>query len=171
MRGFLITILFAGIAGCAQPQRSTPLTVIENSIGMKFVRIPAGEFQMGSDETVDTLLADFPTYVRDHLPEPDDEQPVHRVRISKDFFLANLKSPSTNSAHLLSSPVTRQSLSPTARALMALTRITTQARLSGKMLLKDATRNTPGAIQALCNAGTSLSSTLLGKMPWHLLTG
>ncbi len=61
--------------------------MIENSIGMKLVRIPAGEFLMGSDETVDTLLADFPTYVRDHLAAPDDEQPVHRVRISKPFFL------------------------------------------------------------------------------------
>jgi formylglycine-generating enzyme required for sulfatase activity len=40
-----------------------------NSIGMAFVWIPAGEFQMGSDEG------------------QDDEKPVHTVRISRPFAL------------------------------------------------------------------------------------
>ena len=40
----------------------------ENSIGMKFTHIPAGEFMMGSDES-------------------GDEQPVHKVKISKPFYL------------------------------------------------------------------------------------
>ena len=91
MRALLITIFIAGLAGCAQPQGPTPLTIVENSIGMKLVRIPAGEFQMGSNETVDTLLADFPTYIRDHLAAPDDEQPIHRIRISKPFFLGQFE--------------------------------------------------------------------------------
>ena len=43
-----------------------------NSIGMDFVRIPAGEFMMGSDDP----LAD------------DDEKPAHRVRITKTFLMA-----------------------------------------------------------------------------------
>jgi formylglycine-generating enzyme required for sulfatase activity len=41
---------------------------LENSIGMEFVLIPAGSFHMGSDT-------------------PDDEKPVHRVTISKAFYL------------------------------------------------------------------------------------
>jgi sulfatase modifying factor 1 len=41
---------------------------IENSLGMKLVWIPAGEFEMGSNES-------------------DDEKPVHRVRITKPFWL------------------------------------------------------------------------------------
>ena len=39
-----------------------------NSIGMKFTLIPAGEFNMGSEEY-------------------DDEKPVHKVRINNPFFL------------------------------------------------------------------------------------
>ncbi len=45
-----------------------PSSSIKNSIGMEFVLIPAGEFQMGSNES-------------------DDEQPVHKVKISKPFYL------------------------------------------------------------------------------------
>ena len=40
----------------------------KNSIGMKFTHIPAGEFMMGSDEY-------------------SNEQPVHKVKISKPFYL------------------------------------------------------------------------------------
>jgi formylglycine-generating enzyme required for sulfatase activity len=42
---------------------------ISNSIGMQFVPIPAGEFMMGSNDG-------------DH-----DERPVHRVRLTKPFYL------------------------------------------------------------------------------------
>jgi formylglycine-generating enzyme required for sulfatase activity len=48
-----------------------PRTMIENSVGMKLVLIPAGEFEMGSDE------------------EPADEKPRHRVKISKPFRLSS----------------------------------------------------------------------------------
>ncbi|PWB50730.1 MAG: hypothetical protein C3F06_11735 [Candidatus Methanoperedenaceae archaeon] len=50
-----------------------PLETINNSIGMKFVRIPAGEFDMGSPSN-----------------EPGRnywEGPVHHVKISKDFYM------------------------------------------------------------------------------------
>ncbi len=42
--------------------------IIENSIGMKFKLIPAGEFMMGSDEW-------------------EDSQPVHKVKITKPFYI------------------------------------------------------------------------------------
>ena len=42
---------------------------VRNSIGMEFVRIEAGTFQMGSNDG------------------DDDERPVHRVRISQPFYL------------------------------------------------------------------------------------
>jgi formylglycine-generating enzyme required for sulfatase activity len=42
---------------------------VTNRIGMEFVLIPAGEFPMGADNGT------------------DDEKPVHRVRISKPFYL------------------------------------------------------------------------------------
>ena len=46
---------------------------ITNSIGMKLVRIPSGEFLMGSADTDSGAF--------------DDEQPQHRVRISKPFYM------------------------------------------------------------------------------------
>lgn len=52
-----------------------PLTESEivNSIGLKLKRIPAGEFDMGSP--------------RSETDRQDDEGPVHRVRISRPFYL------------------------------------------------------------------------------------
>ena len=47
--------------------------MVTNSIGMRFVPIPAGEFAMGS-----------PAWDRDGKP---DEKPKHRVRITSPFFL------------------------------------------------------------------------------------
>jgi hypothetical protein len=55
--------------GIASP--SVQQSLVRNSIGMKFVLIPAGEFRMGAD--------DKGAY--------DDERPVHRVRISRPFYL------------------------------------------------------------------------------------
>lgn len=49
-------------------EMETEQKIITNSIGMKFTLIPEGEFMMGSEET-------------------DDEKPVHKVTISKPFYL------------------------------------------------------------------------------------
>ena len=65
----------------AEPQ------VLENSLGMKFVRVPAGEFSMGSDATPQDLATHFPTYDLARLGKIDDEAPAHRVRITHDFYL------------------------------------------------------------------------------------
>jgi formylglycine-generating enzyme required for sulfatase activity len=51
----------------------SPPQEITTRIGMTLVRIPAGEFQMGSNEG------------------GDDERPVHRVRISAPFYLGKYK--------------------------------------------------------------------------------
>lgn len=54
-----------------------PLEIKNNSIGMKFVRIPAGEFDMGSPSN-----------------EPGRnywEGPVHHVKISKDFYMGQFE--------------------------------------------------------------------------------
>ncbi|MEI7702045.1 MAG: SUMF1/EgtB/PvdO family nonheme iron enzyme [Planctomycetia bacterium] len=57
------------------PQRVQPdvPTVLTNSIGMKLVLIPAGEFLMGSPES--------------EQGRSEDEGPQHRVQISKPFYL------------------------------------------------------------------------------------
>ncbi len=62
----------------------------ENSIGMRFVLIPPGEFDMGSTEAeVAKLLeqakaTNQPSWYIDRLPA---EAPKHRVRITKPFWL------------------------------------------------------------------------------------
>ncbi len=56
---------------------------ITNSLGMKLVLIPAGEFEMGSNESKDQLKdAGF------YNPfDTSDEQPVYRVKLSRSFYL------------------------------------------------------------------------------------
>lgn len=60
---------------------------IRNSIGMKFILIPSGEFMMGSDEAVATLAKAYPHYDITRLQALSDEAPVHRVRITRSFYL------------------------------------------------------------------------------------
>jgi formylglycine-generating enzyme len=66
-------------------ERSNKPSDITNSIGMRFVPIPAGEFMMGGTETADELVKAFSAYHR----KPDffkDEYPRHRVCITKPFY-------------------------------------------------------------------------------------
>jgi len=62
-------------------------TSIENSLGMQFALVPAGEFAMGSDEPPEALAAAYPQYGRERLQALGDEAPVHRVRITRPFYL------------------------------------------------------------------------------------
>jgi formylglycine-generating enzyme required for sulfatase activity len=80
----LLALLAALLVGCASQPAPERIT---NSLGMQFVRVPAGEFLMGSDETPDSLARDFPGYDFARFLKLDDEAPVHRVRISRDFHL------------------------------------------------------------------------------------
>lgn len=67
----VFALLFtASAVKAAEPQPAT----VTNSLGMRFVVVPAGEFLMGS--RADDAGAD------------DDERPQHRVRISQSFRLA-----------------------------------------------------------------------------------
>ena len=75
------------LTACSAVPSTPQWPVIENSLGMKFVRLPAGEFSMGSIETPQALARDFPQYERKRFVELGDEAPVHRVRISRAFFL------------------------------------------------------------------------------------
>ena len=65
-----VAILISGCKPAKKPP--SPGDIISNSIGMKFVLIPAGSFVMGSSP-------DEPTR------KPDEKQ--HKVTISKPFFL------------------------------------------------------------------------------------
>jgi len=73
------------LAGTAWPDKPPPM--IENSLGMSFMLIPAGDFLMGSDETPAALAKTYPQYETRRLQDLSDEGPVHRVRITRPFYL------------------------------------------------------------------------------------
>lgn len=78
--------LFAVCAMLSHPASAAP-PVIENSLGMKLVRVPAGEFMMGSAESPAALAQAFPGYEPERFTQLHDEAPVHRVRISRSFYM------------------------------------------------------------------------------------
>ncbi|HEX5444515.1 MAG TPA: SUMF1/EgtB/PvdO family nonheme iron enzyme [Pirellulales bacterium] len=55
-----------------------------NSVGIKLVLVPAGEYMMGAEEDPSDTLSAFP-YARREWP--DGELPRHRVRITKPFYM------------------------------------------------------------------------------------
>ena len=64
--------------------RSAEVQPVVNSIGMKLVEIPAGEFMMGTHALRSELFRDFP-FAQKQLFE--GEFPAHRVRITKPFLM------------------------------------------------------------------------------------
>ncbi len=77
--GVLVVLSAIGLAApgepglAAEPNADQPARTITSSIGMQLTRIPAGEFLMGS------AAAD--------AGAREDEQPQHRVQISKSFYM------------------------------------------------------------------------------------
>jgi len=71
------------VAGCAAAGPSP----IVNSLGMRFVPVPAGEFTMGSSESPELLARAYPALERERFDDIGDEAPVHRVRITRSFHL------------------------------------------------------------------------------------
>jgi len=71
---------------CVQAQNSQQ-EFYENSLGMQFVKIPSGDFMMGTDENPDTMQIDYPAYEHKRLLDLSDEAPAHKVTITKPFFM------------------------------------------------------------------------------------
>lgn len=61
---------------------------LTNSLGMQLVRIPAGEFVMGSDTSLSELASLYPRYEKKRLQDLTDETPAHPVRITRPFYMA-----------------------------------------------------------------------------------
>ena len=86
---FVRGCLAALLAGLVSPLWAQ--ATLSNSLGMVMVAVPAGEFQMGSDEPVAALALAFPGLpperLAERLAELADETPVHWVRITRPFWL------------------------------------------------------------------------------------
>jgi formylglycine-generating enzyme required for sulfatase activity len=78
----LIAVLLSLATGVALTVEAPDHTVnsFENSIGMKMVRVPAGEFVMGSGKAA-------PRTNREFAKREWDEAPEHKVFISKEFYM------------------------------------------------------------------------------------
>ena len=68
------------------PKEKPSEKVIKNTLGMKLVLIPAGEFEMGSRTTPKELAAKFSKWGAKELMF-ENEHPPHRVKISRSFYL------------------------------------------------------------------------------------
>ena len=83
----LLCLLLAVSAATAEVPGSALPKQAENVLGMKFVLIPEGDFMMGSEESPDSLAQAFPQYDRKRFEQLGDEAPVHKVRITRAFYL------------------------------------------------------------------------------------
>ena len=73
--------------GACTTAAAPPPSRTADALGIEFVRIPAGEFLMGADEDPALLARDFPAYDPARFTQFGDETPVHRVRITRAFWL------------------------------------------------------------------------------------
>lgn len=81
--GIIATIAFA--FQCNGPDlQGADYPVTSNSINMKLVEIPAGEFEMGAEADIDETIRQFPDCDRSWLTA---ELPRHTVKISRPFLM------------------------------------------------------------------------------------
>jgi formylglycine-generating enzyme required for sulfatase activity len=83
----VLAVFIALCSGCASTDQATARQTMRNALGMSFVRVPAGEFMMGSDETPESLARSFPLLERKRFTDLFDEAPVHKVRITRAFYM------------------------------------------------------------------------------------
>ncbi|WP_226990687.1 formylglycine-generating enzyme family protein [Methanosarcina acetivorans] len=69
----LVILLFCGVQGCAELEKSADESDYPNSIGMEFVKISSGEFMMGSPS--------------DERGISNSEKPIHKVTIENSYYL------------------------------------------------------------------------------------
>mgnify|MGYP000987483103 CR=1 FL=1 len=76
-------LAFAMMAWAGAAAQDPPVVV--NSIGIRLLRIRAGQFEMGNEAATDPkVLGQFVRLTRGDY----DERPVHKVTISRDFYLS-----------------------------------------------------------------------------------
>lgn len=81
-----IAISVIAPATVADPAQPAP-AIFDNILGMRFTLVPAGEFMMGSEESPQTLAIAYPQLEYKRFLDLADEAPVHRVRITRPFYL------------------------------------------------------------------------------------
>lgn len=87
--GVAILALAALLAGCqhAPPAEPPSGPTWVNQLGMVFVQVPAGTFQMGGVPPIETLARTYPLLETKRFTDLFDEAPAHEVNISQSFYL------------------------------------------------------------------------------------
>lgn len=70
----IVMLLFCGVQGCTELEKSANESNYTNSIGIEFVKIPEGNFMMGSPSDEVSMLS--------------NENPVHKVTIENSYYLS-----------------------------------------------------------------------------------
>jgi formylglycine-generating enzyme required for sulfatase activity len=82
-----LLLLLVGLSFALRAEEPGGRTRVEaNSIGLKLVRIPAGQFLMGSPEPAEAICQTFASYGR-QPEEFSDEFPQHKVQITTPFWM------------------------------------------------------------------------------------
>jgi formylglycine-generating enzyme len=85
---FTLAVLWCGVFGVsAPPCKGDEPKSVKNSIDMTLVLVPAGEFMMGNQDSDEKLARTFSDIESRRIAELADEKPVHRVRITRPFYL------------------------------------------------------------------------------------
>jgi formylglycine-generating enzyme required for sulfatase activity len=82
------TLAAAPLRAGPDPNRAAGQFII-NSIGMRLLLIPSGEYMMGNAESAKSLSRDFPAYDSERISKLIDEKPLHKVHITKPFHLGD----------------------------------------------------------------------------------
>ncbi len=83
-----LAVCLAVLPACTTLRDAQAPQAMTNSLGMQFVRVPAGRFLMGSDKSPATWARDYPPpYEARRFEELIDEAPVHPVTIGRAFWL------------------------------------------------------------------------------------
>ena len=70
----IVMLLFCGVQGCTESEKLADESNYTNSIGLEFVKLPEGEFMMGSPSDEEEILS--------------NENPVHKVTIENSYYLS-----------------------------------------------------------------------------------